>query len=61
MPASFPSQGSTVRRHLLIVGGTALAVRLLHLWQLSATPFATVLMGDALSYDTWARGLADGA
>jgi len=36
-------------------------VRLLHLWQLSATPFAMVLMGDALSYDTWARGLADGA
>jgi tetratricopeptide (TPR) repeat protein len=61
MPASFPSEGPTVRRHLLLVGGAALAVRLLHLWQLSATPFATVLMGDALSYDTWARGLADGA
>lgn len=48
------------RRHALLVFTVALAVRLLHLWQLSATPFATVLLGDALSYDTWARTLADG-
>ena len=48
------------RRHALLIVTVALAVRLLHLWQLSATPFATVLMGDALSYDTWARTLADG-
>jgi tetratricopeptide (TPR) repeat protein len=61
MAVSVSSEGPTVRRHLLMVGGVALVMRLLHLWQLSATPFATVLMGDALSYDTWARGLADGA
>ena len=50
----------SARRHALLIVTVALAVRLLHLWQLSATPFATVLMGDALSYDTWARTLADG-
>ena len=38
----------------------ALLVRLLHLWQMQATPFATVLMGDAKGYDQWARRLAAG-
>lgn len=50
----------SARRHALLMFTVALAVRLVHVWQLSATPFATVLMGDALSYDTWARTLAAG-
>lgn len=39
---------------------TALGVRLLHVWQMTATPFATVLFGDAKGYDQWARRLAGG-
>jgi len=38
----------------------ALGLRLAHLWQLSATPFATVLLGDAQSYDAWAQTIAGG-
>lgn len=39
---------------------SAVAVRLLHVWQMTATPFATVLFGDARGYDQWARRLAAG-
>ena len=45
---------------LALVAGTALAVRLAHVWQMTATPFATVLLGDAKGYDQWARRLAAG-
>jgi tetratricopeptide (TPR) repeat protein len=38
----------------------ALSLRLAHLWQLSATPFATILLGDAQSYDAWAQTIAGG-
>lgn len=38
----------------------ALAVRLLHLWQMRATPYFSTLMGDARGYDQWARRLAGG-
>ena len=40
--------------------GLALVVRLIHLWQIGATPFATVLMGDARAYDHWAQAIAGG-
>jgi hypothetical protein len=33
----------------------AFLIRALHVWQLQRSPFSTVLLGDALSYDTWAR------
>ena len=39
---------------------TALAVRLLHVWLLSRSPFFDVLMGDAHGYDEWARRIAGG-
>jgi tetratricopeptide (TPR) repeat protein len=42
------------------VFGAALAVRLIHLWQLRATPYFATLMGDARGYDQWARRLAGG-
>ncbi len=38
----------------------ALAVRLLHLWQIQPSPFFDVLLGDAHGYDEWARRLAAG-
>jgi tetratricopeptide (TPR) repeat protein len=44
----------------LQVFGIALAVRLIHVWQLRSAPFFSVLMGDARGYDAWARRLAAG-
>lgn len=38
----------------------ALAVRLVYLWEVSDSPLWLVVMGDARSYDTWARRLAAG-
>lgn len=38
----------------------ALGVRLLHLWQMQATPYFSTLLGDARGYDQWARRLAGG-
>ncbi len=38
----------------------ALAIRLLHIWQLQRAPFFSLLMGDAISYDAWARRIAAG-
>jgi 4-amino-4-deoxy-L-arabinose transferase-like glycosyltransferase len=44
----------------LAIFGFALALRALHLWQLRASPFLEVTLGDAASYDGWARRLAAG-
>lgn len=38
----------------------AFAVRLLNLWQMRRSPYFTVLMGDARSYDEWAQQIANG-
>jgi tetratricopeptide (TPR) repeat protein/4-amino-4-deoxy-L-arabinose transferase-like glycosyltransferase len=38
----------------------ALIVRLIHLWQIRASPFFSTLMGDARAYDEWARRIAAG-
>ncbi len=38
----------------------ALAVRLVHVWQIRRAPFFTVLMGDARAYDEWAQRIARG-
>ena len=38
----------------------ALAVRLVHVWQIRRAPFFTVLMGDARAYDGWAQQIARG-
>jgi tetratricopeptide (TPR) repeat protein len=53
------------RREPVVFGGAvvlalALALRLLHLWSLRASPFWDVLLGDARSYDAWAREIAAG-
>jgi tetratricopeptide (TPR) repeat protein len=44
----------------IAIVATALAVRLVHIWQLRASPFFSVLMGDSHGYDEWARRLAGG-
>ena len=38
----------------------ALAVRLVHVWQIRKAPFFDVLMGDSRGYDEWARRIAGG-
>jgi 4-amino-4-deoxy-L-arabinose transferase-like glycosyltransferase len=38
----------------------ALAVRMIHLWQMRGTAYFSVLMGDARGYDQWAQRLAAG-
>jgi len=55
---SKPAEGS--QRWLSYCGifVCALTVRSFHLWQMSATPFLTAKMGDATSYDAWAREIA---
>lgn len=44
----------------VLIFTVALAVRLLHLWQIHPSPFFDVLLGDAHGYDEWARRLAAG-
>jgi len=38
----------------------ALAVRLVHIWQIRDAPFFTILMGDSRAYDEWAQRIASG-
>jgi tetratricopeptide (TPR) repeat protein len=38
----------------------ALALRAFHLWQLRASPFLAAKLGDAATYDAWARQIAGG-
>ncbi len=44
----------------ILIFSIALAVRLIHVWQLRSAPFFSVLMGDARGYHEWARRLAAG-
>ena len=44
----------------LLIFSVALAVRLIHVWQIRRSPFFDVLMGDANGYDLWAQRLAAG-
>ncbi len=46
--------------YALVIFVVALAVRLIHVWQLRASPFFDVLLGDANGYDLWAQRLAGG-
>lgn len=47
-------------RPALLVFGLALAIRLIHVWQLRRSPFFEVLLGDGHGYDEWARRIAAG-
>jgi tetratricopeptide (TPR) repeat protein len=44
----------------LALFGVALAVRLVHLWQIQASPVSDLLIVDARGYDEWARRIAAG-
>ncbi|MFQ5417443.1 MAG: ArnT family glycosyltransferase, partial [Myxococcota bacterium] len=44
----------------LVVFSVALVVRALHLWQLHGSLVFETIMGDARSYDSWAREIAAG-
>ncbi len=44
----------------LLIFVVALAVRLLHIWQLKDSPFFDTLLGDANGYDLWAQRLSSG-
>jgi tetratricopeptide (TPR) repeat protein len=46
--------------YALVIFAVAVAVRLIHLWQLRDTPFFDTLLGDANGYDKWAQRLAAG-
>ena len=52
-----PSVGTPA---LAAIFTAALIVRLVHVWQLGASPFADLLLGDSAGYDRWARELAAG-
>jgi tetratricopeptide (TPR) repeat protein len=47
-------------RQASVIVAVALAVRLVHLWSMRNSPFSDVLLGDARSYDEWARQIAAG-
>jgi tetratricopeptide (TPR) repeat protein len=46
--------------YALVIFAVALALRLIHVWQLTSTPFFDTLLGDANGYDQWAQRLAAG-
>ena len=52
-----PAVGTTA---LTVIFATALVIRLIHVWQIGASPFADVLLGDSAGYDRWADELAAG-
>jgi tetratricopeptide (TPR) repeat protein len=43
-----------------MIFGVALAVRLVHVWQMRRSPFFSLLMGDSRGYDEWAQRIAGG-
>src|SRR5262245_32678797 len=58
--APVPPVRETLGRSALMIFAVALALRLVHVWQISRAPFFDMLMGDARGYDVWARQLAGG-
>src|SRR5262249_58091480 len=58
--ASIPTLSRKVLPPALWIFLTALAVRLVHVWQMRASPFFSVLLGDSRGYDEWARRIARG-
>jgi tetratricopeptide (TPR) repeat protein len=52
--------GRAFVREALLIFACALAVRLIHIWQIRRAPFFDVLMGDARGYDAWGQRIANG-
>src|SRR5262245_59049502 len=59
-PSHRPTPSERFGRHAAIIFVLALAVRLLHIWQIRRAPFYSTLMGDARGYDAWAQRIAGG-
>ena len=62
-PAAAPAAARSDRpflRRAAVIFAVALAVRLVHVWLLSRSPYYTALLGDAKGYDDWARRIAAG-
>ncbi len=71
-PAAPPRPGGSVGAHggrastggfgrtALAIFGLALAVRIVHVWQLRSAPFFDLAMGDAQSYHAWGLEIAGG-
>ncbi len=57
-----PSAGGRRARRLIVAAifGTALAIRLFHIWQIRHAPFFDLKLGDAAAYDAWARRTVGG-
>ena len=55
-----PTRPAVDTKALAAIFAAALIVRLVHVWQLGASPFADLLLGDSAEYDRWARELAAG-
>jgi len=58
IPAAPPREW--LSRLAIVTFGVALAVRLIHVWQIHRAPFFALLIGDAHGYDEWASRLAAG-
>jgi tetratricopeptide (TPR) repeat protein len=58
--ASSDPAPSSFLRPAVAIFAVALAVRLVHVWQIRRAPFFSVLMGDSHGYDEWARQIAAG-
>ena len=56
-PAPRPAVGPAA---LAAIFAAALIVRLIHVSQIGASPFADLLLGDSAGYDRWAREIAAG-
>src|SRR6188508_866347 len=54
------TMGSAMWTPALAIFALALAIRLIHIWQIRKTPFFDLLMGDARGYDEWAQRIAAG-
>ncbi|HEY2152245.1 MAG TPA: tetratricopeptide repeat protein [Vicinamibacterales bacterium] len=54
------SRFNDASRQSLTIFLVALGVRLVHVWQLRASPFFAILMGDSRGYDEWAQRIAAG-
>jgi tetratricopeptide (TPR) repeat protein/4-amino-4-deoxy-L-arabinose transferase-like glycosyltransferase len=55
-----PAQKDRFAPAAIGIVATALVVRLAHVWQMRASPFFSVLLGDSRGYDEWARRIAGG-
>ena len=59
-PPSLSTSHAPFRRAASAIFALALAVRLMHVWQIRRAPFFAPLIGDALGYDAWAQRIAAG-